>query len=451
LIDYAESEALLRGDELDPAMALATQAVRSLDGDLAARAHLVAGRAAHLMDRSRLAEEHAESAASLMQMSSTRDGVLWLRFLAGIGSESPDLRNRVDDFKRNSRTGIDQSAMAACASLTLAGLEGELEPAIDNARCTLSLAKDGVDPIAHMGLLSTYSYSLIMTCRYRESLRQIERLTKVAETSGIEFPVSYAQIFRARALIGMRRFSPAARALSQLERRIEDQPGSYFRGNLPVERARLYVSVGDLSRALDVLSPTPYEQLTRTGRGEFLGWQALLYAAAGESSRAQSLALEACSASRGKEPAVLASLTQTIILLGRGDTTSATGEVSEVIDSGVWDPVVIAIRAVPAVGEFIASEDRWRGWLQRLLLASSDTSLARRLGVRVPRAARRPADLTPREREVHDLLAQGLTNDEIARLLFISLSTTKVHVKHIYEKLGVRSRLEAARALRDDV
>jgi LuxR family maltose regulon positive regulatory protein len=53
--------------------------------------------------------------------------------------------------------------------------------------------------------------------------------------------------------------------------------------------------------------------------------------------------------------------------------------------------------------------------------------------------------------EVHELLAQGLTNEEIARLLYISLSTTKVHVKHIYEKLGVRSRLEAARALRDDV
>jgi DNA-binding NarL/FixJ family response regulator len=49
------------------------------------------------------------------------------------------------------------------------------------------------------------------------------------------------------------------------------------------------------------------------------------------------------------------------------------------------------------------------------------------------------------------LLAQGLTNDEIARLLYISLSTAKVHVKHIYAKLGVRSRLEAARALRDDI
>jgi ATP/maltotriose-dependent transcriptional regulator MalT len=46
LIDYAESEALLRADELDHAMALVTQAAGSLDGDLAARAHLVAGNAA---------------------------------------------------------------------------------------------------------------------------------------------------------------------------------------------------------------------------------------------------------------------------------------------------------------------------------------------------------------------------------------------------------------------
>jgi DNA-binding NarL/FixJ family response regulator len=124
---------------------------------------------------------------------------------------------------------------------------------------------------------------------------------------------------------------------------------------------------------------------------------------------------------------------------------------SDVIDSGVWDPVVIAVRAVPAVGAFIAQENVWRGWLQRLLSASSDTSLASRFGLRVPRAARSATALTPREDEVHDLLAQGLTNEEIAKALYISLSTTKVHVKHIYDKLGVRSRLEAARALRDDV
>jgi two-component system nitrate/nitrite response regulator NarL len=82
---------------------------------------------------------------------------------------------------------------------------------------------------------------------------------------------------------------------------------------------------------------------------------------------------------------------------------------------------------------------------------SANTSLASRLGLQVPRAAKRAGGLTARESEVHELLAQGLTNEEIAKLLYISLSTTKVHVKHIYEKLGVRSRLEAARALRHDI
>ena len=113
--------------------------------------------------------------------------------------------------------------------------------------------------------------------------------------------------------------------------------------------------------------------------------------------------------------------------------------------------MVIALRAAPRLGEFLASQLEWRAWLQRLLSASSDTALASRLGLRVPRGAKRAAELTPRENEVHELLAQGLTNEEIARQLYISLSTTKVHVKHIYEKLGVRSRLEAARALRGDV
>jgi LuxR family maltose regulon positive regulatory protein len=451
LIDYAESEALLRSDDLDRAMALATQAARSLEGDLAARAHLVAGMAAHLADRWQVAEEHAESAAVLARTDPTREGALRLRIWGGVGHEAPDLRDRIDHFKRYTRPSIDQSMIVAGAYLTLAQLEGELEPAIDQARCALSLAQEGTDPIVHTGLLSTFSYSLILTCRYRESLKRIEALMSIAETCGIEFPINYAQIFRARALIGMRRFGPAGRTLSTLERRIGDEPGSYFRSNVPMERARLYASVGELNRALEVLSPGPDEQLTRTGRGEFLGWQALLYAAAGEPNRAQALALEARSASRGLETAAVASLTQTIISLEDGDAATAGSGISAVIDSGVWDPVVIAIRAVPEVGAFIAEKNCWRGWLQRLLSSSADISLARRLGLQVPRAARRSNDLTPRENEVHDLLAQGLTNEQIAKALYISLSTTKVHVKHIYEKLGVRSRLEAARALRDDV
>jgi DNA-binding CsgD family transcriptional regulator len=432
-------------------MALATQAANSLEGDLAARAHIVAGRAAHLTDRWQMAEEHAESAALLACIDTTREGALWLHFIAGLAPDAADLRERLDHFKRNARCGIQQSLTVASGDLSLAEIEGNLESAIDGARRALSIANEGVDPITLTGLLSMYSYALILTCRYAEGLKQIEALLRVAENCGLEFPVPYAQIHRAKALVGLGRFAPAARTLSTLERYTQDEPGSYFRGSLPVQKARLYASVGDLQRALDALSLGPPGGLNSAGRGEFLGWQALFHAAAGQADRAQALGADARRASRGLEAAALWLLAEGIIALEASDKAAAAARLNVVIDNGVWDPVVIAIRTVPALGEFVADQPEWRHWLQSVLSASSDATLATRLGLRVPRAARRSAELTPRESEVHELLAQGLTNEEIAKQLYISLSTTKVHVKHIYDKLGVRSRLEAARALRADV
>jgi DNA-binding NarL/FixJ family response regulator len=53
--------------------------------------------------------------------------------------------------------------------------------------------------------------------------------------------------------------------------------------------------------------------------------------------------------------------------------------------------------------------------------------------------------LTPREREVLQLLARGYTNREIAAELVISVKTASVHVSHILRKLDVSSRVDAAR------
>lgn len=78
----------------------------------------------------------------------------------------------------------------------------------------------------------------------------------------------------------------------------------------------------------------------------------------------------------------------------------------------------------------------------------------RDLGVRVPRGVRdttraNPAGLTTREFEVLRLVADGMTNAEIANNLFISSKTTEHHVSRILAKLGVRTRREATRAARE--
>jgi len=54
------------------------------------------------------------------------------------------------------------------------------------------------------------------------------------------------------------------------------------------------------------------------------------------------------------------------------------------------------------------------------------------------------SDLSLREREVLELLAEGLPDKEIAARLNISMPTVRYHLKHIYDKLHVRSRTEAA-------
>jgi DNA-binding CsgD family transcriptional regulator len=83
--------------------------------------------------------------------------------------------------------------------------------------------------------------------------------------------------------------------------------------------------------------------------------------------------------------------------------------------------------------------ERWPGWRRDQVRA-----LLRRLDAGLRAASAGPSALTPREREVACLLAEGLSNGEVARRLYISTKTASVHVSNILGKLGMASRAEVA-------
>jgi DNA-binding NarL/FixJ family response regulator len=96
----------------------------------------------------------------------------------------------------------------------------------------------------------------------------------------------------------------------------------------------------------------------------------------------------------------------------------------------------------------VPGEETLRAARQRIeqLGGSVETRIGSRGGLEltVTFALQAPVELTPREMEVIQLLAEGLSNKEIARSLFISPRTVNFHLDNIYSKLGVSSRTEAA-------
>ena len=88
-------------------------------------------------------------------------------------------------------------------------------------------------------------------------------------------------------------------------------------------------------------------------------------------------------------------------------------------------------------------------WLGRRLTRPKETVVVREVVVPAPaefvRDEARLASLgiTPRELEILGLIAQGLSNREIAERIFVSENTVKTHSSRIFDKLGARRRTQA--------
>jgi DNA-binding NarL/FixJ family response regulator len=82
----------------------------------------------------------------------------------------------------------------------------------------------------------------------------------------------------------------------------------------------------------------------------------------------------------------------------------------------------------PVIDEFVKEFMKRRNLLQPLTNLSSE-----KLKI-----------LSPREMDILELISHSMTNEEIAEKLFISSKTVKTHVRNIFQKAGIRNRVEAA-------
>jgi DNA-binding NarL/FixJ family response regulator len=97
------------------------------------------------------------------------------------------------------------------------------------------------------------------------------------------------------------------------------------------------------------------------------------------------------------------------------------------------EELLFAIRAVHS-GDAVVAPSTTRRLIDRFapMLPADESAAASEL-----------AELTDREREVLILVAQGLSNGELAQRLFVSEATVKTHVGRILAKLGLRDRVQA--------
>jgi DNA-binding CsgD family transcriptional regulator len=108
----------------------------------------------------------------------------------------------------------------------------------------------------------------------------------------------------------------------------------------------------------------------------------------------------------------------------------------ELAESGEVAPTVEAVHVLEDLGAAPAAH--------RVRLRLRELGMTRVPRRRSASTRANPAGLTDRQLDVHALLAEGLTNAEIARRLVLSVRTVDSHVAAILDKLGVRTRREAA-------
>ncbi|MFE9322626.1 protein kinase [Nocardia sp. NPDC052278] len=381
-----------------------------------------------------------------------------LDWLARLEREQPNLREALEfcisDRSAESAEAGQRTAAALMVFWTFRGLFGEGRRWLDRA-----LAHAAARSISDR--VRALHASIAMAAAQRD-LQTADSLLEQARALAEQdrTPLTQALIAYADGLVALYRDEPA-RAVAFLERAVEEL-GSNQRGHLHIAALMLlawaHALRGDPRRAIEyhqrLLSITAAcgESLFRSTALWGLGiteWQQ------GERSQAQESLQESLRVNRRvRSPVVVA-----LDLEGLAWTVAdAEGERAAVLMGAVDNLLRSASGVSVFFPELSRSHDECEHMVRRALgerrfdaafrrgqAMGMTAAVAYALGERTERMPNsNQAELTKRERQVADLVAQGLTNKQIAAKLVISQRTADGHIEHILTKLGFTSRAQIA-------
>jgi DNA-binding NarL/FixJ family response regulator len=182
-------------------------------------------------------------------------------------------------------------------------------------------------------------------------------------------------------------------------------------------------------------------------KGEVLASRALALATLGRIDEARATAANAEASTNGIEAQTLARCVRAVAAVKSrqfGMTDVAEHMLDHAYRVGAVDPVVTAYRANSDLLSLLLATATMTGRTVFILARAGDQALADMLGLSAAERLDPISTLSRREREVYELVRLGLSNKEIAGRLFISEGTVKVHVHHVFDKLGIRSRTALA-------
>jgi LuxR family transcriptional regulator, maltose regulon positive regulatory protein len=446
----ARAEILIRKGEMSAAAAVAGDTASRLTEDHPdyAWACNVTGRALHFTSEEEAAFERFEAARRTARTDGDMKEALWGLVLTTAEIAPDELERSIDDLTDRFPDDIDVRFRLAVGWAIADERRCNLSGSWDRFAVLLPNVGHANDPLAASTFLAGASSVAVLCGRYAAARELAEQAHRLCIDYRIDFAVGACHVYKAAAEVGLRRFTQARRSLDAFERSSTWHQDPYFHLEASALRARLLASQGAWEEALATRETIRSPNKASRPLGAYLGTLSLIHAARGQTAEARRIASAARTQPRGVEGANSLALAVAIA----DDVDERPSSEEKMVDailgcerSAYADGFVLAYRLYPRLLDAARNNPKALAFARGALTGSRDFSIARRAGIdAVPDPDDEPlAMLTRRERDVLSLLLEGLTNAQIADRLFISPSTAKVHVRHILEKLGARTRLEA--------